>query len=242
MSGDGIEAYDVPERIASYDADMDVMHPNRHKMIDVALEVLPLRPEQEFRVLDLGSGTGIFTKRLLDAFPRATVLAVDGASTMVEVAKERLGALRSRVEFRIGDFRDLDALLSRSDRGLAVISSYALHHLHPEEKAAVVSRCVDFLEPDGWLLNADVIVAGAAPLESRYQELRIEGIVRRAREGDDRFGDPMRARAHLDQMEAAEGDRPLTLQQDLDILRRSGLNHVGVFWVEYREALMGGIR
>ncbi len=242
MSGDGIEAYDVPSRIASYDADMDVMHPNRHEMIGLALEVLPFRPEQEFRVLDLGSGTGIFTTRLLEAFPRASVLAIDGANTMVEVAKARLGALRCRVEFRIGDFRNLDALLSRSDRGQLVISSYALHHLSAGEKEAAVRRCVDFLEPEGWLLNADVIVADAAPLESRYQELRVDGIVRRAQEGDERFGDPARARSYLDRMEAAEGDRPLTLQEDLDILRRAGLSHVGVFWLEYREALTGGIK
>jgi SAM-dependent methyltransferase len=242
MSRDGIEAYDVAKRITSYDADMDVMHPNRHRMIDIALEVLPFGPQQEFCVLDLGVGTGFFTTRLLGAYPRARVLAVDGARKMVEIATARLGAHRSRVEFRIGDFRDLDALLSSSDRGQVVVSSYALHHLHPDEKTAVVRRCVDFLEPEGWLLNADVIVAGAPPLESRYQDLRVEGIVRRSPDGDQRFCDPARARSHLDQMEAAEGDHPLTLQEDVDILRRAGLRHVGVVWLEYREAVMGGIK
>lgn len=52
----------------------------------------------------------------------------------------------------------------------------------------------------------------------------------------------VRARSHLDQMEAAEGDRPLTLQEDVEILRRAGLRHVGVFWLEYRVAVMGGIK
>jgi len=37
-----IAAYDVPERIARYDLDMDVMHPNRHPMADVICRVLPL--------------------------------------------------------------------------------------------------------------------------------------------------------------------------------------------------------
>ena len=36
--GNGITAYDVPKRIASYEADMDIMHPNRHKMVEVAAE------------------------------------------------------------------------------------------------------------------------------------------------------------------------------------------------------------
>ena len=38
MSVDSLRAYDVPERVKSYDADMDVMHPLRHEMIEVVLE------------------------------------------------------------------------------------------------------------------------------------------------------------------------------------------------------------
>ena len=37
MTGDSITAYDLPERVARYDADMDIMHPNRYQMIRVAL-------------------------------------------------------------------------------------------------------------------------------------------------------------------------------------------------------------
>lgn len=47
--GQGIAAYDIPERIASYDRDMDVMHPNRHKMVQVALDLLPFENPQGFR-------------------------------------------------------------------------------------------------------------------------------------------------------------------------------------------------
>ena len=36
---DSIDAYDLPARVASYDADMDVMHPNRTKMVDTALRL-----------------------------------------------------------------------------------------------------------------------------------------------------------------------------------------------------------
>jgi len=36
-----IRAYDLPERVASYDVETELMHPNRSKMVAVALEVLP---------------------------------------------------------------------------------------------------------------------------------------------------------------------------------------------------------
>jgi hypothetical protein len=44
MNSTSIAAYELPARVASYDADMDVMHPNRHKMVGIALEIFPSIP------------------------------------------------------------------------------------------------------------------------------------------------------------------------------------------------------
>lgn len=38
-----VAAYDIPERVASYDADMDLMHPYRHKML-VSMELFAVPP------------------------------------------------------------------------------------------------------------------------------------------------------------------------------------------------------
>lgn len=42
MDKNSIAAYDLPDRVASYDVDMEIMHPNRSKMVDIALEILPV--------------------------------------------------------------------------------------------------------------------------------------------------------------------------------------------------------
>ena len=42
MNKNSITAYDLSARVASYDADMEIMHPNRSKMVDIALEILPV--------------------------------------------------------------------------------------------------------------------------------------------------------------------------------------------------------
>ncbi len=241
QTNQGITAYDVPKRIASYDRDMDLMHPNRHKMVRVALELLPFEPNHEFLALDVGSGTGFLTQRLLEAFPNARVIAVDGASSMTETATERLGPRAGSVDFRTGDFRDLDLLLKPGETGAVVLSAYALHHVDHAAKVEVIRRCLDFLEPGGWFLNADLIVAESERLESRIQELRVAGIVHRAGL-DTRFNDPLKVRAFLDDLEANEGDQPLPLVEDLEILREAGLKHAGVFWSEHREAVTGGVK
>ncbi len=76
-----IEAYDWPERVASYDADMALMHPNRAKMVDIALQVLHFPENTPVRALDLGTGTGYFTARFLQKYAAVQVVTLDGAAT-----------------------------------------------------------------------------------------------------------------------------------------------------------------
>ena len=241
MAQKSIAAYELPERVASYDADMEIMHPNRAKMIEVALDVLPFSPEQPLRALDLGVGTGYFSERFLRRYPHAHVCAVDGAAPMVDLAKARLGSLAERVRFLVGDFRNLSRFLAQDDFFDVVFSSYALHHLGREDKHAVVVQARDRLKTGGWFLNADILVADTPEIEKRVQEIRVNGIVQRAR-GDVRFADAKATRSFLDRLEAADADQPLTLAKDLQILRNAELRGVTVFWLEYREAVCGGMK
>jgi hypothetical protein len=73
QKSDSVRAYDAANRVPAYDADMDVMHPLRAKMVAVALEVLPFDRQAELRGLDLGVGTGFFAARFLEFFPRSTM-------------------------------------------------------------------------------------------------------------------------------------------------------------------------
>jgi tRNA (cmo5U34)-methyltransferase len=240
MSRKSIRAYDLPKRVAAYDADMDLMHPNRSKMVQVALEVLPFHSDAPLRALDLGVGTGYFSERFLEAFPQSSVHALDRARTMIDLAKARLGGRGKSVGFRVGDLRDLGQLFASVETFDVVFSSYALHHLTRDEKTLVVSEAVSLLRPGGWFVNADLIAADTPSVEERTQEIRVKGIVERARGVDPRFGDYETTRRFLDELEANEGDQPLTLKDDLQILREAGLGDVAVFWLEYREAVVGG--
>ncbi len=240
MTRKSIDAYDLPDRVAAYDADMELMHPNRAKMVQVALEVLPFPPDAGLRALDLGVGTGYFTHRFLEAFPRSTIDAIDGAAAMLELARARLGERAGAVSFQVGDMRDLGRLFPGGELFDAVFSSYALHHLTRGEKRAVVSAALSLLRRGGWLLNADIVVATTPEVERRVQETRVSGIVERAGGADPRFADREATRRYLDDMEAEEGDQPLTLEDDVQVLREAGLRDVAVFWAEYREAVTGG--
>jgi ubiquinone/menaquinone biosynthesis C-methylase UbiE len=239
MESESVKAYDIAERVATYDRDMAIMHPLRSKMIDVALEVLPFAPSDQLQALDLGAGTGFFTTRFLERFPRAQVLAIDGAAVMVELCKQRLGVHATQVEFVIADFRGLKGQAPAESLNV-VISAFALHHLSASEKKDLIAEALRWLKPGGWFVNADLVVAQNSLVERRIQELRVSGVVTRSPVGDARFSTRESTRAFLDNLEAVERDQPLTLVEDLRIAREAGLSSVEVFWKEYREAVWGG--
>ena len=216
MEHQSIDAYDLPRRVASYDGDTELMHPNRSRMVGVALDVLPQPRAAPLRALDLGVGTGYFTQRFLEFFPSSRVVAIDGAQRMVDMAKTRLGASANRVDFRIGDFRNRKYLAADTPAFDVIFSSYSLHHLTRDEKEAVIRQALGLLRPGGWFLNADLVVADSAEMESRIQQIRVDGIVGRANGTDERFRDAVATRRFLDELEARDADQPLTLLEDLN--------------------------
>ena len=240
MSSDSIEAYDPPERVRTYDADMDIMHPLRHKMIEIALDVLPFPQAQSLKVLDLGVGTGAFALQVLERFSNSEVVAIDGSSSMLELAKARLAEHSGRVDYVTSDFRAIPATLLEPDSYDLVISSYALHHLDLEDKASALKSVVSAIKTGGWLLNADLVVAESPDIEERIQEIRVEAVTQRAPTNDKRFSSPAATRQHLRDLEEAEQDQPLTLSEDLRVIRESGIENAEVVWREFREAVIGG--
>ena len=240
MSEQSIAAYDVLQRVKTYDVDMELMHPNRSKMVQIALEVLPFPKTTALRAIDLGIGTGYFSEHFLNKFPNSRVLGIDGAPAMIELAKARLKSSKSRVEFVIGDFRTLHELAADIGTVDIVFSAYALHHLSRVDKETVLRQVVELLVPGGWFINADLIVADSPELESRLQQIRIAGIVERAGGADSRFADSALTQQFLEDLELKEADQPLTLDEDLALFRNSGLKNVSAFWLEYRELVSGG--
>jgi len=240
---DAVRAYDDETLVRRYDADMDVMHPNRSHMARIAGDWLESFPrEAPLRFVDLGTGTGYLARTLLERFPRSRLVAVDGAKAMIALARARFGALLERVEFRTADFREPPAVFRPGDAPLdAVVSSFALHHLAPAEKRAILAAARAALRPGaGWFVNADIVLADGPAADERVQAIRVEGIVRRSAGRDPRFADAATARATVDEVARRDGDQPLRLADDLRLLAETGFDPATALWVEYREAVTAG--
>jgi putative AdoMet-dependent methyltransferase len=104
-----------------------------------------------WRVLDLGSGTG----NTILALPSASrVTAVDISEKMTEIARTKVGA--RQVDFVIADLLEF---FDRYDGPLfdAAVSTYALHHLLPEEKLLLFDRVASVLHRGGLFLVGDLM-------------------------------------------------------------------------------------
>ena len=242
MDSTSIQAYETSARVAAYDADMDLMHPNRQNMVEVMMAVLAASAPAPRLAIDLGTGTGFLLERLLRRFPDCRAVAIDGSQQMVAAAKSRLGTLAERVEFVLGDFRRPDAFGQEIASANTVISAFALHHLDLHEKSRLIGHCRTLLKDGGWFLNADIVVAEDEFLEALVQRMRVSGIVDRSHGQDPRFRDAAGTRRFLDELERNDCDRPQKLADDLRTVQECGYRHVTLLWKDTREVVYGGVR
>jgi len=94
------------------------------------------------RILEPGCGTGIYTRMLLDAYPRASVLGVDISEAMLGVARRRVTSSSAR--FQVADAEELP--WDQYD----LITSNATFQWF-ERLPETMRRLADMLGPDGLL-------------------------------------------------------------------------------------------
>src|SRR3989304_2122341 len=74
----------------------DVAVPGRGEQIETLLSLVPARADEPFAAADLACGEGRLSAALLERFPSARVLALDGSDVMLKEARARLGAVGDR--------------------------------------------------------------------------------------------------------------------------------------------------
>ncbi|MFQ5687733.1 MAG: class I SAM-dependent methyltransferase [Candidatus Scalindua sp.] len=235
-------AFNNSDIIATYDLDMDVWHPNRDKMISVACEVLPFNRPDNIRILDLGVGTGYFTHKVIEIFPNASVIAIDAAGLMIDKAKLRLKGHLEQITFKTAMFQELPD----KEKGLsgidAVVSAFALHHLLREEKLRLLQYIYSILKPKGWFINCDIFNAVDPALETLFRRLLYKGTQERTLSLKHQEKSLDQITLEYTSKEKRDGDNPLSVTEDMQLLSEAGFRMVDCFWKEYREAVYGGTK
>ncbi|QIQ05883.1 class I SAM-dependent methyltransferase [Streptomyces liangshanensis] len=142
--------------LARWDDQQAAYIAHRDQRFTSMLDVLRLHLPEEFSALDLACGPGSLADRLLGAFPRATVTAVDYDPLLLHLAGEVLAEHGGRATTLEADLLRPDWTSALGGRAFdAVVTSTALHWLSPGDLLRVYTDLAGLLPPGGLLLNAD---------------------------------------------------------------------------------------
>ena len=99
----------------------------------------PLPPDP--LVVDLGCGPGNITLRLAGLFPKARIIGIDGAESMLALARERAQHQQLEISFLCQTLQEVleGPLLGQAD---LIVSNSLLHHLHQPDLLWTVSRAL----------------------------------------------------------------------------------------------------
>ncbi|MFY1584683.1 class I SAM-dependent methyltransferase [Micromonospora sp. WMMD734] len=193
--------------------------------------------------LDLCSGPGALSRRLLVDHPACRVVGLDASDAMLTEASRELAGFGDRFgveRFELGapDWRRRDVAPA------AVVSSLAVHHLTGKEKQQLYRDVYDMLAPGGSLVIADLV----EPVGPRSRELARRMWDEWVRDNADRTGlgdEPYRAFHALEWScfeYPDELDKPSPLPDHLRWLDDVGFTDVDVYWMKAGHAIYGGTK
>jgi len=231
--------------LEGWDAQQESFNPDRERRFSAMFDVLAASLPRRFVALDLGSGPGSLSVRLLRRFPSARVVAVDYDPVTRRIGEGALGSYGGRltwVDAKLGRPGWTEQLPAR--RVDAAVSTTALHWLPAGDLRRLYRDLARVIRRGGVFLDGDHLpwgreAPGLARLAEGVRRVRFRG-VRLDREW----------KAWTDWWDAAEkvpalrpffaerkrrsaqhprtGDLPLSVH--VAALRRAGFRDVGVVW------------
>ena len=166
--------------LVAWDAQQAAYITNREQRFDIMLDIVDHVVPSGGTVLDLASGPGSLSQRVLDRRPDVTVVAVDYDPVLLELGRTALQGYRDRVRFVDVDLWDRDWVARLGGRvPHAALSSTALHWLPADILARVYADLGALLPPQGVVLNADHLRhLGGRPLFEELSRLDDEATQR----------------------------------------------------------------
>ncbi|MGH7687623.1 MAG: class I SAM-dependent methyltransferase, partial [Candidatus Dormibacteria bacterium] len=142
------------EWLRRWDAQQQGHIPDREERFAAITEALAAQAGERPRVLDLGSGPGSLSARVLQRLPESQVVAVDTDPVLLRIGREALAG--DRVHFVDADLRgDWEATLPAGPPFDAAVSTTALHWLKLAELLPFYRRLASVLRPGGLFLDGD---------------------------------------------------------------------------------------
>jgi len=190
-----------------------------------ALSLIPHQLQDNFRVLDLGAGTGLLSFLVARKFPKAQITLMDISQEMLTKARERFAGMEERLEFVAGDYAD-----GFAGQFEVIISALSIHHLTDARKIKLFKNIYAALPDGGIFINAEQILGPTPHIEQVYQKTWL-------RQARDLGISDTDLNAALERMKA---DRMAPLDSQLSWLQQAGFSSVHCWYQNHRFAVFSG--
>ncbi len=227
---------------ATYRGLASIAVPRRTELVATMLGLVPFGTGETFRAVDIGCGEGHMAAALLDCFPHATLLALDGSEAMRAETVRRTERCRSRIDVRPFDLATLDWWDLVRGAGV-VLSSLCLHHLNAAKKQYLFKAIAERLSPGGAFLIADIVEPQHPAVRHLWAESWDASVEHQAAQtGSRNHVDAFHSgrRNHFRFPDAADVPSPLFFQ--LVWLKHAGFIAADCFWAAAGHAVYGGFK
>lgn len=154
------DKYDSPEvirnrfnnMIEDFNSEITDTIPGYNDAVEIISNVVSRQKSRPLKIVDLGCGFGLLSKRIAEKVGVGEFILVDFADKMLQRAEQNLAQLDIKVDYVCQDFREYEF---HEDSYDAIVSSLALHHLRPGEKSIFYPKLYKALKPGGIFVNFD---------------------------------------------------------------------------------------
>lgn len=227
-----------------FDAGMRQLMPYYDEMLEAVARCVPSTSR---RILELGSGTGELSLKILNRCPDAQIVALDYSPRMIEFARKKIVEARYQqwkaTEADFGEWANNPEQFDIGTEFDACVSSLAIHHLSDEMKAKLYQRIAKSLKSGGCFWNADPVLSESPILEEIYQAAGQDWV---EKQGTTVEKVRSRLASNSDSVDYAASygyssqDQLATLDAQLQMLKKAGFSTVAVPWKYYKSAVFGG--
>lgn len=253
------ETFDSAAWMARWDAQQAGYLPDREERFAAMLDVLEVVLPANFVAVDLCCGPGSLSRRLLERFPQATVLAVDLDPVLLALGQAALGDHGGRLRWFEADLMAPEALqaIVGATQVDAVLSTTALHWLPDPNLAALYRQLAALIRPGGVLLNGDNLnFAPEQPTLQRVSDqlterLRATQFQGRGVEDWEQWWAALRAEPGLEELFAERErrfhwsmpkDQPTAITTHTATLHDAGFREVGPIWQHLDNVVLMAVR
>jgi tRNA (cmo5U34)-methyltransferase len=217
------------EEAKEFDNTILKLIPRYNEMINCMVSIIPFNNSEEFKLLDLGSGTGNITKAVKEKYPNSKISCIDIAENMIQMAQIKLQNYTD-IEYYTGDFSEFEF----EEKYDVIVSSLALHHIKTDDdKKKFYNKIFSALKVGGVLLNSDVVLGSNEKLNQIYREKWIDFMLTNLPEEE------VREKWLPKQIEE---DFPVPLINHLKWLKEIGFKSIDVIWKYYGLVVYCGSR